>query len=121
MGKIILEDIDIYAYHGHLPEEKKTGTTFRINLEISLDLEKAGRTDRLEDTFDYAQAYSIIKEEMKIPSSLLEHVAQRIVNRLFGASAAIREVSLRVSKLNPPFDGEVKAVSVELTKSRDTA
>lgn len=118
MGKIILEDIEIYAYHGCLPEEKKIGGRYLVNLEIRADLEKASRSDQLKDTFDYGIARDIIYQEMAIPSSLLEHVADRIISSLFLASPQIKEVKIRISKLDPPFSGEIKAVSVELSLKR---
>jgi 7,8-dihydroneopterin aldolase/epimerase/oxygenase len=118
MDRIILENIDLYAFHGHIPEEQKIGSNFRVNLSIEADIEKAGRSDQLKDTFDYRQAYQIIKEEMEIKSSLLEHVAERIVNRLFHASEKVKTVKIRISKLNPPFGGNVKAVAVELKRNR---
>ena len=118
MGKIILEDIEIYAYHGCLPEERKIGSRFLVNLEIRADLEKAGRSDQLEDTFDYGIARDIIYHEMAIPSSLLEHVAGRILSKLFQASPLIKKARIRISKLNPPFSGEMKAVAVELSQKR---
>jgi 7,8-dihydroneopterin aldolase/epimerase/oxygenase len=119
MGKIILEDIEVYAYHGCMPEETKVGGRYLVSLDIYTALEEACKSDRITDTFDYSVAYQIVTEEMKIPSSLLEHVAERIVQRLFKASSLIWSVRIRVSKLNPPFGGNVKAVAVELHKERE--
>lgn len=120
MGKIILEDIEVYGWHGHLAEERKTGNRFIVNLEIDTALEEACLSDRLADTFDYTEAYNIVLEEMKQPSALLEHVAHRILVRLFESSSLIWAVRIKVSKLNPPFGGNVKAVAVELFKERDS-
>lgn len=119
MGKIILEDISIYAYHGHLPEENEIGGEFLVNLEIDTAFEEACISDRLEDTFDYQKAYNIVKEEMDIKSSLLEHVAERIIDRILSASPLIWSAKIKLSKMNPPFGGEVKAVSVEIKKDKN--
>lgn len=119
MDKIILENIEIYAFHGHLPEEQKIGSLFLIDLEISADLTIVAKTGKLEDTFDYRKAYQIVHEEMAIPSDLLEHVGGRIVDRLLKASSQINKVKLKVSKMNPPFGGSVKAVSVVLKGKRE--
>lgn len=118
MGKILLEDIRLYGYHGCLKEEQKIGSQFLVNLEISVALNEACQSDQLEDTFDYAAAYAIVCEEMKLPSKLLEHIAHRILERLFAASSLVTEAKVRVSKLNPPFGGDVKAVSVEIKRER---
>jgi len=119
MGKIILEDIEIYAYHGHLPEENEIGGKFLVNLEIDTALEDAFASDNIKDTFDYQQAYVIVKEEMAIKSALLEHIASRIQDRILEASPLVWAVKVKVSKMNPPFGGNVKAVSVEIKKDRD--
>jgi len=119
MGKIILEDIEIYAFHGQLPEEKKIGGKFIINLDIDTAFDDACQSDKLEDTFNYQLAYDIVKEEMAKTSSLLEHVASRILERILNASPLIWSAKIKLSKMNPPFGGVVKAVSVEIKKDRE--
>jgi 7,8-dihydroneopterin aldolase/epimerase/oxygenase len=119
VGKIFLEDIEFYAYHGHYAEERQTGGRFLVNLEIDAELEKACATDHLEDTYDYQQAYKIVSEEMQISSSLLEHVAGRILDRIIHSSERIKSATITLSKMNPPFGGNIKSVSIELTKARE--
>ena len=119
MGKIIIEDMEVYAYHGHMPEERKIGGKFIVSLEMDTAFEEACKSDKLEDTFDYQKACDIVKEEMAIPSSLLEHLAERIANRILKASQLIWSVKINVSKMNPPLGGNVKAVAVEIRKERD--
>jgi dihydroneopterin aldolase len=41
-------------------------------------------SDDLNDTVDYVLLNKIVVEEMEIRSHLLEHVAQRIITRIFG-------------------------------------
>lgn len=118
MGKIRIEDMEVYAYHGHMPEENKIGGRFLVNLEIDVDLEAASQSDVLADTFDYETAYRVVKEEMKTSSALLEEVAGRILRRLLDASSLVQSAKVKLSKMNPPFDGRVKAVSVELYEER---
>ena len=119
MGKIILEDIEFYAYHGHMPEENEIGGRFLIYLEIDTAFEDACKSDKLRDTFDYQQAYNIVKKEMEIKSSLLEHIASRILERILNASPLVWSAKIKVSKMNPPFGGNVKAVSVEMQKDKE--
>lgn len=119
MGKIKLEEIEIYAFHGHYTEERQTGGRFTVNLEIEAEIEKACETDALTDTYDYQQAYQIVHEEMQTPSSLLEHVAGRILDRVLQSSEKIKAAKISLAKMNPPFGGNVKAVSVELTKTKE--
>jgi 7,8-dihydroneopterin aldolase/epimerase/oxygenase len=118
MGKIILEDIEIYAFHGHLEEERKIGSRFLINAEIEIQNEKACFSDRLEDTFDYQDAFNIVTTEMKQPSALLENIAMRIAREIMKASLLVHSVKIKIAKMNPPFGGNVKAVAVEFFNER---
>ena len=60
----------------------------------------------------------IVVEEMAIRSKLLEHVAQRILKRIFKEIPAISRILLAVSKLNPPIGGDVEAVTIEMEEYR---
>lgn len=118
MGIIRLNNIKVYAYHGCLLEEGQIGSDYRVDLKIWADLTEAALTDRLEDTVDYVHLNKIVKEEMVIRSKLLEEVCRRILTRSLQEIAMVDKVQIKVSKLNPPINGDVQAVSVELTKKR---
>jgi dihydroneopterin aldolase len=115
-SKILLENLKIFAYHGVLPEETILGTYYFINVEIHADLWKASESDDLKDTVNYAEINSIIHEEMKVPAKLLEHVIGRIFNRLEHAFPRISFIRIRLTKTNPPMQGEMHGVSVEMEK-----
>ncbi|MFT5077407.1 MAG: dihydroneopterin aldolase [Flavobacteriaceae bacterium] len=118
MGTIKLKKIRTYSYHGCLIEEGKIGSDYSVDLEIKTDLRKSCISDNLEDTVDYVLLNSIVVEEMEIRSHLLEHVAQRIITRVFSEIPEVSRILLAVSKLNPPIGGDVKAVTVELEEYR---
>ena len=103
-----------YAYHGVLEEERRGGNTFVVDLTLTAPLEKAVQSDQLEDTINYAEVYELTKQEMNIPSQLLEHVAGRICRALRHHFPQIEQIEIRVSKLNPPFGGDVHSASVLL-------
>src|SRR5699024_11388421 len=58
MDKIILKDMLFYGFHGLFPEENKLGQRFRVDLVLYLDLQKAGKSDNMEDSIDYGQVRS---------------------------------------------------------------
>jgi dihydroneopterin aldolase len=43
---------------------------------------------------------------------LLENVALRIVKRMKNTIANIEQLSVKITKLNPPMNGNVKGVSI---------
>ncbi len=119
MGTIKLQNIRTFSYHGCLEEESKIGSDYRVDLEIKTDLRKSAQTDELKDTVDYVLLNQIVEEEMGIRSKLLEHVASRIINRIFKEIPAVSRIVLGVSKLNPPIGGDVEAVTVEMEEFRN--
>ncbi|TVZ52637.1 dihydroneopterin aldolase [Dokdonia sp. Hel_I_53] len=116
MGKIRVTNIRVYAYHGCLSEETAIGSDYNVDVEITAELSKSARSDKLSDTVDYVLLNRIVKEEMAIPSALLETVCERILVRFFDEEALIQEATVSVSKLNPPIGGDVERVTVERTK-----
>jgi dihydroneopterin aldolase len=119
MGIIKLKNIRTYSYHGCLIEEGKIGSDYSVDLEVKTDLRKSALSDHLEDTVDYVLLNRIVEEEMAIRSNLLEHVAHRIIKRIFDEVAAISRITLAVSKLNPPIGGDVEAVTIEMEEYRN--
>lgn len=118
MGIIKLKNIRTYSYHGCLIEEGKIGSDYSVDLEVKTDLRKSCLSDNLEDTVDYVLLNRIVEEEMAIRSQLLEHVAHRIIKRIFDEVPSISRITLGVSKLNPPIGGDVEAVTIELEEYR---
>lgn len=119
MGRIKLNNIRVHAWHGCLKEESIIGSDYRVDLEITADLSVPSISDRLSDTIDYVHLNNIVKEEMAIKSKLLEHVAQRILNRIFNEVRETTFAEISVSKINPPIGGDVESVSVILTAKND--
>jgi len=94
------------------------GSDYRVDLEITADLSLPSESDKLSETVDYVHLNNIVKEEMGIRSNLLEHVAKRIIDRIFKEIIEVTHVIVEVSKINPPIGGDVESVSVKLEYNR---
>ena len=116
---IFLENVRFYSYHGVAPQETAIGNEFIINLRLKTDFGKATETDEVEDTVSYADIYAALKEEMELPSKLLEHVCGRIVKRLFRDCRKIREIEIKLAKRNPPMGADIDSAGVEMHCTRD--
>ena len=116
MCQIEIEGMEFYAYHGHYEEEQIVGNRFILDLKIETDCQKAAESDDINDAVNYQTAYKIIKKEMKIKSYLLESIAGRILNALYDNFDEIKQITLKVSKMNPPMGGKIKKVSITMTK-----
>jgi dihydroneopterin aldolase len=115
MGKISLNNIRVHAHHGCLKEESIIGSDYRVDLSITSDLSAPSKSDKLAETVDYVHLNNIVKQEMEIKSNLLEHVAKRILNRIFNELPEVSKAEVSVSKINPPIGGDVESVSVTLS------
>lgn len=115
MGVIEINGMEFFARHGVYERERIEGNHFSVDIRVETDLQKASVSDLLEDTVDYQKLYSIVAEEMEIPSSLLEHVAGRILRRIRNEIGWISSASVKVTKNNPPLGGSVASSSVTLS------
>ncbi|MCM1312122.1 MAG: dihydroneopterin aldolase [Bacteroides sp.] len=118
MQSIILKELKFYSYHGVLPQERKVGAYFTINLKITTKITEAIFTDELEDTINYAEIYDTIKKEMAHPAKLLEHVAGKIVTRLFEDFLSIESIDFYLFKDNPPIGADHGKTGFELNITR---
>ena len=118
MSRISIEGMEFFAYHGCFQEEQIIGTRFLVDIHLETDAHGAEHSDDLSKTVNYQAVYMAVKAEMAIKSKLLEHVARRIVDRLFVDFPTISEISVKVSKMNPPVGGKVENVSVSFSEKR---
>jgi 7,8-dihydroneopterin aldolase/epimerase/oxygenase len=117
MGKIVIEEMEFYAFHGHYQEEQIVGNRFLVDLEMETDLTLPANSDSLNDAVNYQQAYQIIKNEMRrTKSKLLENIGKRILDALFDKMNGIEHATIRVRKLNPPMGGTIKSVGIEMSR-----
>lgn len=117
-GTIILERVKFYARHGVDPQERLTGANFYVTLEADADFTEAMRTDAVEDTVSYAMLYDSVKDEMERPSQLLEHVAGRIVRRIFNDFPRVTRIRLRLTKENPPMEADCREAGITVDAAR---
>lgn len=118
MGKISLEGLAFYAYHGYHEVERENGNHFEVNIHIETDFTEAAEKDDLDKTVDYEEVYAITKQEMANTSKLLEHVVRNIAKGILKLQS-VETVEVSLSKFNPPINGECKRATVSLKLSCD--
>ena len=116
---ILLNNVRFHAFHGVMPQERSVGADFTLSLRLEADVWDAVWTDDLNHTISYAEVYEAVADEMRTPSALLEHVAGRIVRRLFTTFPTLHSVYIRLLKDNPPVGAQCDGMGVELTVSRE--
>ncbi len=118
MGEVALEGMEFFAYHGYYEEEQKIGNKYEVNFAITTEFEKAAEQDVLSGTVNYEILYQVIKEQMAIPSKMLEHVGHRIIEETFERFPEIKSAKIEISKFNPPVRGVCERARVTIREER---
>lgn len=105
IGTVELAGMEFLARHGCLPIEKAVENLFIVDFSGEYDMGAAMRSDDLSDAVDYGDIYDIVAREMATPSSLLEHLAGRICERISERHPELLSFSVSVSKRRPPVNG----------------
>lgn len=111
--------MEFYGYHGVFPEEARLGQRFGVDLEVELDLSKAGQTDDLSESVNYAELYNLCKGIVEgKPYKLIESVAEQIAQSILTQYKIIKICHVKLIKPDPPIPGHYKSVAVAITRSQ---
>ncbi|MDO7908597.1 dihydroneopterin aldolase [Paenibacillus sp. JX-17] len=119
MDKMSIHRMEYYGYHGVFEEERRLGQRFYIDLELELDLRRAGEEDALEYTVNYAEVHEKVKAVVEKESfQLIEALGERIASSLLDTYTSVNALTVKVTKPHPPFDIHFQGVTVELHRTR---
>lgn len=119
MDKIYINKMEFYGYHGVFPEETKLGQRFYVDLSAGVDLRRAGQTDKLADSVNYGELFRACREIVEgQPVKLVETVAERIAKKILTDFLLVSEVTVKVTKPDPPIPGHYQSVAIEITRRR---
>ncbi|KAG4400482.1 hypothetical protein AAZX31_07G065500 [Glycine max] len=117
--KLILKGLSFHGFHGALPEERKLGQKFVVDVDAWMDLKAAGKSDHLSDTISYTDIYDIAKEILEgSPQNLLESVAQKIAVTTLTNHKQISAVRVKVEKPHVAVQGPLDYLGVEILRRR---
>ena len=117
--KFILSGIEIFGYHGDLPEERKLGQKFLVDLELNLDLSVAGKSDELSDTVDYPQILALTEKIVGgEPKNLIEAVAEELAEKILADFPIVEGVKVVLHKPNAPLKIKYLDAAVEIFRQR---
>ena len=92
------ERIEISCRVGTTAEERAFPQVVEVSFRLFLPLKKAGGSDSLSDTIDYAQIIADIKETVSARQyCLVEAIAEKIASRVLKEKPA-RAVEVQISK-----------------------
>lgn len=114
--KIILAGMQFFGQHGVFAEEKAMGQKFIVDVELGLDLRKAGASDDIAHTPNYADIYAIVKNiTTQRTFNLIEALAEAIAQELL-AAYRVNRVTVRVRKPHAPISGIFDYMGCEVVR-----
>ncbi len=113
---IELKNMHFFAHHGVLEHEIIHGNNFLVTLRFSADLSVACISDDVADTANYAEVYNLVKEEMTIPSKLIENAAYRILRRVKKSFPQIDRLEVELAKMSPPVGGKMDYSAITISE-----
>jgi len=117
MDKIYIKNLEVFAYHGVFPEEKRNGQVFVISAILFTQLRDAGKTDDLTKTLDYGEISHVIKSfVISNQFNLIETVAELLAEHLLLEYPMLQRVQLEIKKPNAPIRLNLETVSVEIER-----
>lgn len=119
MDKIYFNGMSFYGFHGVFAAEAELGQRFYVDLELSLDLSKAGASDDLNDTINYADIFTCVQqivegERFKLVEALTATIAEKLLREF-----PLLETRVKVTKPNPPINGHYESVAIEMIRKRE--
>ena len=118
--RIFIKGLHVHARHGVLPYERSVGQVFVIDIDLSVDLTKAARSDRLADTISYG---TVAEEAQRVfsakPFKLVEAAAGALADAMLALFPAVWSVRVTIHKPHAPIAAIFDDVGVELTRARE--
>lgn len=116
MDRILIQDLLVRCIIGVNEEERHQKQDVVINLSLTTDLSKPGKSDRIEDTVDYR---AIKKQVMALAENSRFYLVEALAEAAAAvclANPAVTAVTVRVDK--PGALRFAKSVAVEIERAR---
>lgn len=118
VDRIEVQGLELLVYCGVLPEEQARRQPFLFDLDMYLDLRRAGETDELDDTANYGHIIDVLAAKLTEDRfQLLEKMATRVAELVF-ESSQVTEVTVTARKLRPPVAAHVDTTGVRIHRKR---
>lgn len=116
---IFIRGLTLHAYHGVMPHEAKVGQTFSLDLELTIDLSEAARTDRLAHTVSYDRVVDVAQKAFCAKRcKLIEAAAGAVVDAVLAKFGKIAAVRITVHKPHAPIAATFEDVGIVISRTR---
>jgi len=116
---IFIRGLSLHAYHGVMPHEAKVGQTFEIDLELTIDLAAAARSDKVADTVSYDRVVDCVARAFTAQRfRLIEAAAGKVADAVLAAFPRVQSVTVTIHKPHAPVPATFSDVGVTLVRVR---
>ena len=120
MDSVEIRGLSCRCIIGIRPRERRVSQRVRLDLELSVDLERAGKSGRIAHTIDYSRASTEIIALVQFRRyTLLEVAAEECAGWLFAAYPAVQGVALSIAKPQA-LAGQAESGGVRIERRRPT-
>ncbi len=114
MLTIRIKDLVVEAKHGVHQNEKQHPQRFIFNVELTLDNDRAGISDDLDDTLDYSELrQTIIDTTQNNSFNLIERLAREVADKML-LDKRVRKVVVSIDKPDV-YENGTPGVKLEAT------
>src|ERR1700688_2689129 len=116
---VFVTGLVIHAHHGVMEHEAKVGQRFVLDLELSIDLESAARSDKLVDTVSYSAIVETASRAFTAQSyRLVEAAAGAVADALLAGFWRGTRIGATVRRPHAPIAAIFADVGVTLVRCR---
>lgn len=117
--RIFVHGLSLHANHGVMAHEAKVGQTFTLDLELTIDLSAAARSDKVVDTVSYDKVVDCASEAFCSQRfRLIETAAGRVADAVLTAFPRVAAIKVTIHKPHAPIAATFSDVGVTLVRSR---
>jgi 7,8-dihydroneopterin aldolase/epimerase/oxygenase len=116
--RIALRGLRAFGHHGVLPDERRDGQPFVVDVVLGVDTRAAAKADDLGETVDYSTLADRVVEAVGAdPVNLIETLAQRVADVCLG-EPRVNDVEVTVHKPKAPVGVPFDDIAVTIHRSR---
>lgn len=117
MDQIIVEDLQVYAYHGVYQQEREKGQNFYVSATLDTDTREAGTADDLGLSTNYGDVCRFLHTFLTEHTyKLIETAAEKASEALLLQFPNVRQVTMELKKPEAPITIPFGSVSVKITR-----
>ncbi len=116
--RIEVRGLELLVYCGVLPEEQSRKQPFLFDLDLYMDLARAGASDDLSHTADYGHLVDVLASKLDVERfALLERMTARVAELVFD-NCDVESVTVTARKLRPPVAAHLDSTGVRIHRTR---